>query len=308
MKIAIIGGGSCGLYLAWKLAAKGNDVTVFESNKIIENKTCSGLFSERILEFVPESKNLIERQINSVFINFPRKKVELSFSKKFLIIDHSKLNVLLSDLAHKAGASIVLERKINALPIGFDKIIGCDGSDSFVRKHLKLRGPSLRLGIQGFANSTLQQDFVEAWACDGGFIWKIPRTNHTEYGIMSSTNDAYRIFSAFTTKNKLVLNNIKAKLIPQGLIIPKDEVLTLCGDAAGLTKPWSGGGVIWGFKAAQLLIDSFPDFTKYRSKTKSFFGPKIILSKLLIKAVYFFGYNIPWLLPKRNKVESDFLF
>ena len=95
--------------------------------------------------------------------------------------------------------------------------------------------------------------------------------------------------------------------MPQGLIIPKNPKVTLCGDAAGLTKPWSGGGVIWGLTAANLLLKNFPDFIKYQKEAKKFFLPKIILSKAAKKMVYFLGFNLPWFLPKNPKIESDFL-
>ena len=75
----------------------------------------------------------------------------------------------------------------------------------------------------------------------------------------------------------------------------------------GLTKPWSGGGVIWSLFAANILLKNFPDFIKYQKEVKKFFLPKIILSKIAKKLVYFFGFKIPWLLPKNFKIEGDFL-
>ena len=105
-------------------------------------------------------------------------------------------------------------------------------------------------------------------------------------------------------KNNIVLKRIQSKIVPQGLIIPSNSLITLCGDATGLTKPWSGGGVIWGLSAAEILLKTFPDFLKYRKAMRRL---KIILSKIAVKSVYFLGYKIPWLLPKKTGVESDFL-
>ena len=56
MKVAIIGAGINGLYLGWKLSEKNHQVTVFERKKQIgESVVCSGLFSQRILDFIPQS-------------------------------------------------------------------------------------------------------------------------------------------------------------------------------------------------------------------------------------------------------------
>ncbi|MFA5878288.1 MAG: NAD(P)-binding protein [Candidatus Staskawiczbacteria bacterium] len=308
MKIAIIGAGTCGLYLAWKLAKKKHEVVVFEKSNTVGEKACSGLFSERILDFVPKSKALIENEISSVLIHFPKKTVKVHFSKKFLLMSHSKLDELLSGLAKQAGVRIVFNCNVLELPTDFDRIIGCDGAASFTRKNMGLADPSLRLGIQGFSTATLKDDFVETWPCKNGFIWKIPRKENIEYGIMADTDTAYRIFNEFTRQEGINLTDIKSKIIPQGLVIAEHEKMTLCGDSAGMTKPWSGGGVIWGLIAADMLLESFPNFNDYVQKTKKFFSLKIFLSQMLIKFIYFLGFNLPFLLPKSNKIEADFIF
>lgn len=307
-KVAIVGAGVNGLYLAWNLAKMGHEVTVFEKNKTIGNKICSGLFSERILDFIPESKSLIQNEINSVLIHFPKKTLKIIFSKRFLVIDHSQLDKLLADLAHNQGVKILLDQKVSQIPAGYDRIIGCDGSDSFVRKHLNLPQPELRVGIQGFIAKDARQNFVEAWPCENGFLWALPRGNKAEFGIISNTKSAYRVFTNFLKNNKIELVGIKAKLIPQGLPKLKNKIMTLCGDAAGLTKPWSGGGVIWGLIAASMLLDTFPNFGKYHSKLKRFFKRRIWISRKLTKIVYFLGFRLPFLLPKTAHIESDFLF
>jgi len=306
-KVAIIGAGSCGLYLAWKLSEKDCEITVFEKKKDINNKACSGLFSERILDFVPASKNLLENEINSVIVHFPRKSVKVKFSKKFLVMDHAKLDNLLLKTAEDSGAKIILNHNVSKLPEGFDKIIGADGADSIVRQALKLPKLSFRLGIQGFVTKKSKEDYVETWPCKNGFIWRIPRGNKIEYGIMTDVNEAYKTFTEFVEKKNIHLENIKARIIPQGFNIPLDEEATLCGDAAGLTKPWSGGGVVWGMVAADILVKNFPDFSRYSKECKKFFGFKILKSKILTRAVYFVGFNLPFLMPNNTRIESDFL-
>lgn len=303
MKTAIIGGGISGLYTGWKL---NDEVDIFERKKTIGNDVCSGLFSERILDFIP-CKNLIENEIKSAYLHFPKKTVKINFSKKFLVMSHKKLDILTASLAKKSGAKIHLNSNVRTLPKGYDRIIGCDGASSYVRRSLFLKDPNFRLGIQGFVKGKDSSDFVDVWPFRNGFIWKIPRGNQIEYGAMGNLGQTSYIFKGFLKKNKISAKDIKSKVIPQGFIMPYNEKIALLGDAAGLTKPWSGGGVIWSLSAADILVKNFPDFTAYQREMKKFFYPKIVLSKTATIMAYTLGLKIPWVLPYNIHIESDFL-
>ncbi len=317
MRVAIIGAGICGLYIAWKLAKEGNDITVFEKKEKIGKEACSGLFSERILNFIPESQKLIQKEIESCLIHFPKKTIKIKFSKKFLIMNHSELDKLVADLAQGAGVKIALKYNVSAQDIdtfknNFEKIIGCDGALSEIRKYLNLPLPKLFLGIQNYiplydSLESQKNSYVETWATEKGFIWKIIRLDKIEYGIMEEVKSARVILEKFLKKNNLKIKRINSAIIPQGLVIPSSPQITICGDAAGLTKPWSGGGVVWSLIAANILLKNFPNFIKYKNEIERFFLPKIIFSRAAKKLVYFFGFKLPWLLPKNMKVESDFL-
>lgn len=175
MKTAIVGAGITGLYLAFKLAGKGEEVTVFEKRGEIGKKACSGLFSQRILKFIPQSEALIENEIDSALIHFPKRTLRINFSKRFFVMNHSGLDNLLAGLAKEAGAKIFLNQEVSSMPEGFDRVIGCDGANSIVRRKLGLKEPYFRLAIQGFIVKEDRSDFVETWPVRNGFIWKIPR-------------------------------------------------------------------------------------------------------------------------------------
>ena len=301
MRVAIVGAGVIGLYLAWKLSEKGEKVTVFEKRRVIGKSCCSGLFSERIFNFIPQSKKLIEKEINSLFVRFPKKTIAVEFKKRFFMMDHAKLDKLTAELAKKAGAEIRLNHQIkdcSGLFSRFDRVIGCDGALSEIRKSLGLKNPDLRLGAQKFVACPESANHIETQPFSGGFSWKIPRKDKIEYGIMVPFKK---------NKDMRALGYTDFAMIPQGIIIPKNDKVTLCGDAAGLAKPWSGGGVVWGLTAAEILLKNFPDLLKYQKAAKRFFLLQVFLSKIILKLVYFFGFNFPWVLPQKIKIDGDFL-
>ena len=308
MRIAIIGGGVCGLYLADKLAKKGEDVTIFEQRKEIGKQSCSGLFSERIFDYIPQSKELIQNEIDYSLIHFPKKTIKVLFSKKFFVMSHSELDKLMARIAEQSGVKIILNHEVKSLPSGFDKIIGCDGAKSFTRKALKLREPDFRLAVQGFIKKQDNSNFVETWAIKQGFIWKIPRGKEVEYGILTNPKNACILFEEFLKMNKIEkLDSTGAAMVSQGLSEPHNDAVTLCGEAMAGTKPWSGGGAIWGLRNCDLLLKHFPNFSAYEKETKSIFTREIFFSKLFLKIVYFLGFNFPYILPRKAKIDGDYL-
>ncbi len=306
-KVAIVGAGMCGLYLARELSKKGIEVTVFEKKKKIGKYACSGLFSPKILDFIPESKKIIQNRISYALLHFPKKTIKLDFSDDFLVIKHHKLDQLVFNSIDKEKVNIILDEFVESIPKGFEKVIGCDGVHSKIRKELGIKECDCRVGIQGFIEEKNSSDFVEVWPTKGGFIWKIPRGQETEYGIIEESSRAKKLFDDFLKKNNLQVKGIRSAFIPQGFKVPANNDVTLCGDAAGLTKPWSGGGVIWGLIAADILLKKFPDFLQYKKTLERFFIPKIFFYKILTRIVYFLGFNLSFLIPKKVKVENDFL-
>lgn len=306
-KVAIVGAGAVGLYLARKLSQQEYRVEVFEAKQEVGKESCSGLISDRILDFVPEAERFVENKIERAKVKFPRKTITLGFSNDFLVLDRSKLDQKLADLAREAGAKIRLDHRVQQLPREFDYILGCDGARSQVRDSLGLNDLRYRMGVRGFSEQKSSEDLMETWPVTDGFIWRIPRGDRTEYGIMGPPEQAFDLLDDFIRQHDIDLKRISSDLIGHGFELSSDDQVALCGEAAGLTKGWSGGGIIWGLKAADLLLDNFPDLSGYRSELSSTFKRKIVVTDLITKMVYKVGFNFPYVIPGKLKMDSDFL-
>lgn len=308
LKVCVIGCGITGAYLAWRLQLLGNEVTIFEKRPVIGKVVCSGLISERLWNFIPEKKELVEHTINYANVHFPSKTSRVKFKQKMLLMSHAELDKYVALLAEKAGVKIILNYKIENLPEGFDKIIGADGALSVTRKLLKLPEPKFRTGLQFFVEEKNNSDFVDTWPTANGFFWKIPRGDRVEYGIMEEQTEAKKLLDEFCEKVNVKITDLQAWPIPYGFSVPQKGNATICGgDAAGLTKFWSGGGVIWSLTAANILLRNFPNFENYYVDLKRFFVPVKWKTEIVTKLGYFIGNNLPWVLPKEREIDSDFI-
>ena len=317
LKIAVIGGGITGLYLSWKLGKQGHNVSVFErkSEDKAGDKVCSALVSERIRDFIPLGEACVKNKINSCYINFPKKKIRLVFKPSHLALDREMLIRRLIELNRLVGTQIFFNHELKELPKDFDYIIGCDGAGSMVRNSLNLSKPEISLGIRAFADKTDDSNFVFTYPTKSGFCWKIPKSDCLEYGAMGNMKYAKKDFDDFLKKENINnLENLSSAVIPQpkfsffnaGLVLPDEKNITLCGDACGLTKPWSGGGIIWGLTQADILIKTFPDFKKYRKETIKRFQSTILKGQISKKLIYFAGNYFPFLIPSKITYDNDF--
>ena len=318
IKVAVVGGGVMGLYISWKLSEAGHDVSLFDKKKedAIGHKCCSALVSERIKQFIPITEECVENTISACVINFPKGKVKLNFKPKHLALNREMLIDILLDLNKKAGTRIILGQEIKKVPQGFDRVIGCDGAFSVIRRSLDLPDPKIKNGIQAYSLIRNKSNITETFTSPNlfGFCWKIPKGDKIEYGALGTQSEVKKKVDIILGIKGVEKDSLLSAAVPcpkfpwfnAGLIFPKDKNITLCGDAMGLTKPWSGGGIIWGLHAANILIKTFPDFKKYKKETVRFFKFKILKGQISNYLVQTVGKTFPKILPKEMTYDNDF--
>jgi flavin-dependent dehydrogenase len=134
-------------------------------------------------------------------------------------------------------------------------VAGCDGPTSRVRRAMGLPDPDELLhGVLGFDESPDAGDFVDVHLdVPGFFAWRIPRGEAgVEYGLAAAPEaDVGERFERFLEGYGVSVTNRCSGAIPIG---PPSRVTGertfLIGDAAGQTKPFTGGGILYGMTAA----------------------------------------------------------
>lgn len=313
MKVAIIGGGVIGLYIGLKLSEQGREVVIFEKKKkeVADFKCCSGLVSERIINFIPIKKDIIKNRISFCKIVFPKKTIKLMFDPNHLVLDREAMIRQLIELNERAGTEIRFGSTLNSIPEGFDRVIITDGANSFYGKKV-VKNRKFKLGVQLLIEKKDNNNFVETYPIKNGFCWKIPRGDMLEYGALSSYDIVNVEFDKFLRVNDVNKNQgaFYSAVVPQPSVLntvnSKKENIFLCGDSMGLVKPWSGGGIIWGLTAADILIKNIDNRERYEREVKSKFRWNIAKGYCSNAAVKWAGNNCSFVLPNKIRYDNDF--
>ncbi len=277
----VVGVGPAGARFARRAAEKGYDVLALEKATVGEPLACSGHVSTDIWNFVPDSarENLFQNRIYGA--NFhtggPEAESHLFYKTEEVsnVIDRIGLDQTLADCARRAGADVREHHTVTALTEHpnhvevtvsmADKegtqtfearmVAGCDGPVSRVRQAAGLPEPDETLhGVLAFSDEADHTDHVDVHlTVPGFFAWRIPRGDAgVEYGLAAPPgDDVTALFERLTTQYDVETDRFCSGAIPIG---PPETVSTdrifLLGDAAAQTKPFTGGGILYGMTAA----------------------------------------------------------
>lgn len=280
--IIIIGAGPGGLAAATILATHGKRVLVCERNKIIGPKTCAGgITIAGQTGAIP--LHLMERR-------FPQQIVSSGWQKTILknkdpivsTVNRHNLGQWMAERAVRAGAIIKTDCPVQSIQKGritsrtdtysYDILIGADGANSMVRRHLDLATDLIGTGIHYHLPEVLT-DMV--WHLDPGvfntgYAWIFPQKNRTSVGAYCYRQDMSprhlkEKLNAWMDDRGIDYTNIK----PEAANIAFDykgyqfNNVFLIGDAAGLASGLTGEGIlpaiISGEEIARLIID--PSYT-----------------------------------------------
>lgn len=272
----VVGAGPSGSYASHLLSKSGFNVLNLEEHKEVGKPVeCTGLVSRRVFSLV-NSKS----QVNSVSganVYFPDGKLHVEKREKTIVMDRDSFDKDASGMAIASGADLKINSRAISVKIENDQatlkyredgnikevnakaIIGADGLNSRVRRDLYDSRPS-RIVTAYQVDSAYRmedQDSVDVYlgseSSVGFFGWATPSGSITRIGVGSyksaALNHFFKINKRFA-RDRII--GINGGAIPISYLKKtfSDRSL-LVGDAAGIVKPLTGGGIYTGIVAAK---------------------------------------------------------
>ncbi|MBD3304606.1 geranylgeranyl reductase family protein [Candidatus Woesearchaeota archaeon] len=280
-EVVIVGAGPGGLSAAETLANAGKEVLVLEQNKIIGNKVCAGGLTRNAMKLgIP--KSLYQRTFKKILLHDTTETAEIELTKPVIAtIDRKDLGRWMAKKAKKAGAEIQTETSVKNIgknyietddqKIQFKYLIGADGANSIVRKHLGLESKKVLEAFQYIVSKRFKdlEMFVDPDRFGPVYAWIFPYSKTTSIGTGADLD--YKGIKPSTVKN-----NFDKWCMQRGYSIKNSEFQAhtinydysgyefkrkfLVGDAGGFASGLTGGGmyqaIISGKDTAKKIIDS----------------------------------------------------
>ena len=288
----VVGAGPSGCRTAWKLAEAGYSVAIAEEHERVGDPCqCAGLVTPRTFDYLGYRLPVIQEMRGARVWGPHDSYLEFEAPEtKALVIDRPGLDRSIAERAEKAGAEIWTSTRYTrgwrenggmvAELQGLDGprqvrarlLIGADGPASRVARAAGLHNKREVMAafggdISGYAARDGYVDlFVGSELAPRFFGWAIPTGPDTgrRGGATTLPHRPRKFFRNYFREGapSKVLNGAKltarvSGLIPFGLREPAfaDHVL-LTGDAAGLAKPTSGGGIYTGLVSADAAAET----------------------------------------------------
>lgn len=331
--IAVVGAGPVGSYTAYLLSQKGFKVHLFDRKKQSEiglPYQCTGLLTYDIDKYFPLKKDFLINTFSQIELISPNQR-KLLLNKKEYLINRVKFDRYLFGLALKQGtafypehqllklvknkrgkANLIFKTKAGLKIFTPDLIIGADGPFSVISRYLNhsLKNKfyfGLQAVVKGNFNSNSYQVYFDRKICPCFFGWVVPESKtRARIGLAAFRHTSFH-FGLFFRKIKVSPSQIierQSGAIP--LFNPKQKTVSrqifLLGDAGGMVKATTLGGLVPAFREAYRLANSLSQKRKYCPDQKS-----LKLHLLLRKALNRFtnqDYNTLFFLLSKPKNKA----
>ncbi len=278
--VIVVGSGIGGSHLASKLKGKA---LVLEKEKKIKPKD-SGIVSKHFLDFF--GKEFVKNEIYEMkvispsgsVINLNRTSEPMAyilkrehFARHLRKMARKRADIrteIVQEIKHEDGIVRVIT---NNGEYETKLIVGADGGNSIVRKAAGIEAPDLALGIMVRCRKALKhktiQVFMNKYYSPDFYSWIIPQNK--EYGLISHVRPK-EYLDHFQTQQMLPGGRVYAAVLPVGMCRSYADNTILLGEAAGITKPLTGGGIVFSLTTADIAAGVINDAIQVDAYDKNY--------------------------------------
>lgn len=270
--VIVIGAGPSGSYLGHLLSQKGFSVKILEEHKEVGRPVeCTGLVSERVFRMA-NSKSTVNT-VSGANVFFPNgKSIHIAKGEKTIVMDRDRFDKDVSAMAISSGSdfrissrAISVKGNPHSATVTYREngkkkeeecriVVGADGINSVVRRDLFSTRPGRIISCYQVDSAVELEDqdsvnvYIGSESSKGFFGWATPSGKLTRIGVGSYHSSAIKHFMNVNKRfgpDRIV--GINGGSIPVKYLerTYSDNAL-LVGDAAGIVKPLSGGGIFTG--------------------------------------------------------------
>ncbi len=285
----VIGGGPGGLFAAARLAERGYDVLLVEEHGEIGRPVhCTGILAREAFGEFGLGTGSVLNPLSQVRFNSPS-GLQVDYDPTgvdAVVVDRAVFDEEIALRATAAGARLLASQRVTRLEVTASGVtvtmaggeshsartvvLACGANYAFQRQ-LGLGMPSVYLAsaqLELPAECSGQVDvFFGSQTAPAGFAWAVPVSRgeqwHVRVGLMCDGDAGFyfarlleRVREAFGLRD-IESVSPRRRLLPLGTIrrTYTDRVVAV-GDAAGLVKPTTGGGIYYSLLSAELAAES----------------------------------------------------
>ena len=279
MRAAVIGAGFAGLIISRALASIGYDVTLYEEHdRVGYPPHCTGIVSERVVrEIGGPARETILASYRGVLFRGGGSEFRVTTSQRIYKLDRERLEELLLEEALSYGVRPVFRRRVKRITADgrlwlggeearFDIIILAEGSrrrllsEALGVKYNPLESVGVNVEVQEASSG---EDIIEVGFDEGlsgrGFYWIVPIDGKTVVGALSlDAGRAQRAADSLASKRGGRITRRYGGIVVHGPPLSRNPLgkVIVVGDAAGLNKPLTGGGLYPNSEVARISVES----------------------------------------------------